>query len=71
MVIEIVVFFTFAEVAPKTYAVQHAERAALRVSGLLGFLTRFGPLRVLTRGFIGLANVVLPGKGLRGGDTEF
>jgi len=67
MVIEIIVVFTFAEVAPKTFAVQHAERAVMRVSPLLAFLTRFGPLRVLTRGFIGLANVVLPGKGLRGG----
>ena len=67
IVIEITVFFTFAEVAPKTYAVQHPERAALRVSGLLSFLTRFPPLRVLTRGFIGLANIVLPGRGLRRG----
>jgi CBS domain containing-hemolysin-like protein len=67
IVIEIVVVFTFAEVAPKTFAVQHAERAVMMVSGLLSFLTRFPPLRVLTRGFIGLANVVLPGKGLRRG----
>jgi CBS domain containing-hemolysin-like protein len=67
ILIEIVVVFTFAEVAPKTFAVQHAERAVMAVSGLLSFLTRFPPLRVLTRGFIGLANVVLPGKGLRTG----
>jgi len=67
MVLEIVVVFTFAEVAPKTFAVQHPERAAMSVSGLLVFLTKFAPLRILTRGFIGLANVVLPGKGLRGG----
>jgi CBS domain containing-hemolysin-like protein len=67
ILIEIVVVFTFAEVAPKTFAVQHAERAVMAVSGLLAFLTRFPPLRVLTRGFIGLANVVLPGKGLRRG----
>jgi CBS domain containing-hemolysin-like protein len=67
IVIEIVVVFTFAEVAPKTFAVQHTERAAMMVSGLLSFVTRFPPLRALTRGFIGLANVVLPGKGLRTG----
>ena len=67
IVIEIVVVFTFAEVAPKTFAVQHAERAVMMVSGLLTFVTRFPPLRVLTRGFIGLANIVLPGKGLRRG----
>ena len=32
--------FTFAEVAPKTFAVQHTERAALALSGLLVFVTR-------------------------------
>jgi putative hemolysin len=67
MVIEITVVFTFAEVAPKTFAVQHTDRAVLSVSALLVFLTKFRPLRLLTHGFIGLANVVLPGKGLRGG----
>jgi putative hemolysin len=67
MVIEIFVVFTFFEVAPKTFAVQHAERAAMAVSGLLAFVTRFFPLRILTRGFIGVANIVLPGRGLRGG----
>jgi CBS domain containing-hemolysin-like protein len=65
--VEITVVFTFAEVAPKTFAVQHTDRAVLSVSALLVFLTKFPPLRVLTRGFIGLANIVLPGKGLRGG----
>ncbi len=59
---EVFVFFTFAEVAPKTYAVKHPEKAALRLSGLLVFLTRFLPLRIFVRGFIGLANVILPGK---------
>ena len=67
MVIEITIVFTFAEVAPKTFAVQHTDRAVLSVSALLVFLTKFRPLRLLTRGFIGLANIVLPGKGLRGG----
>ena len=67
IVFEITFVFTFAEVAPKTFAVQHAERAAMAVSGVLVFVTRFWLTRILTRGFIGLANVVLPGKGLRGG----
>src|SRR4029079_3327659 len=65
--LEITVFFTFAEVAPKTYAVTHPERAVRQVSGLLYFVTHFAPLRVLTRGFIGLANIVLPGRGLAKG----
>ncbi len=63
-VLEVFVFFTFAEVAPKTYAVKHPERAALGLSPLLVFMTRFRPLRVFVRGFIGLANVVIPGRGL-------
>ncbi len=66
-VAEVFVFFTFAEVAPKTYAVKHPERAALAVSGLLVGMARFTPLRVFVRGFIGLANVVLPGRGLAKG----
>ncbi|HEY7133919.1 MAG TPA: hemolysin family protein [Acidimicrobiia bacterium] len=65
--VEVGVFFVFAEVAPKTYALQHTERAALRVTPLLFALTTFPPLRVLSRALIGLANVVLPGRGLREG----
>ncbi|MCZ7526956.1 MAG: hemolysin family protein [Acidimicrobiia bacterium] len=67
IVLQIVAFFVIAEVAPKTYAVQHTDRAALRVAGLLSLLTNFPPLRVMSRGLIGLANVVLPGKGLKQG----
>ena len=68
IVIEIFVVFTFAEVAPKTFAVQHSRaRGAGGVGAARRSSPRFPPLRVLTRGFIGLANVVLPGKGLRGG----
>ncbi len=65
--LEIFVVFTLFEVVPKTFALQHSDRAALFLSTLLVFVTRFWPLRVLTRGFIGIANVVLPGKGLRHG----
>jgi putative hemolysin len=66
-VAEVIVFFVLAEVAPKTYAVQNTERAALRLSGLLWSVTRFPPLRIVSRGLIGLANVLLPGKGLKQG----
>lgn len=64
---EIVVFFVFAEVAPKTYAVQHTDATALRLSGLLFALTSFPPLRALSQALITLANAVLPGKGLEKG----
>jgi CBS domain containing-hemolysin-like protein len=66
-VVEVVLFFVVAEVAPKTYAIQHTDRAALRVTPLLWFLTQFWPIRMLSRGLIGFANVVLPGKGLKEG----
>jgi len=66
-VAEVIIFFVIAEVAPKTYAVQHTETAALRLSGLLWAVTRFPPLRVLSKALIGVANVLLPGKGLKKG----
>ncbi|MET0627400.1 MAG: hemolysin family protein [Acidimicrobiia bacterium] len=67
IVLQIVLFFVVGEVAPKTYAVQNTERAALSATPLLWFLSNFVPLRALSRGLIGVANVVLPGKGLKQG----
>jgi CBS domain containing-hemolysin-like protein len=67
LVVQIVLYFVIGEVAPKTYAVQHTDRAALRVSGFLWAITNFPPLRLLSRWLIGLANVLLPGKGLKQG----
>ena len=67
IVLQIVLFFVVGEVAPKTFAIQHTERAALMVAPGLWFLTNFPPLRWLSRGLIGIANVALPGKGLKEG----
>jgi CBS domain containing-hemolysin-like protein len=67
IVLQIFLFFVVGEVAPKTYAVQNTERAALQVTPLLWFLTNLAPLRALSRGLIGIANVVLPGRGLKQG----
>src|SRR6478736_6938623 len=67
IVLQILLFFVIGEVAPKTFAVQHTERAALSVTPLLWFLTQFAPLRWLSKLLIGVANVVLPGKGLKAG----
>jgi magnesium and cobalt exporter, CNNM family len=66
-VFEILVIFVFAELAPKIWAVQHAERAALLVSPLLAALVSFPPLRWGTQALIRVANLVLPGKGLKEG----
>jgi CBS domain containing-hemolysin-like protein len=62
-----VVTFIFAEVAPKTYAVQHTDQAALRVAPLVWWLTRLPILGPLTRLLIGVGNVITPGKGLKSG----
>lgn len=67
VVFEIVVVFTLFEVIPKTFALQHTERAALLSSGFLSFVTGFRPLRLVTALFIAVANWIIPGKGLRRG----
>lgn len=63
--LNVVVLFVVAEAAPKTWALQHGDRAALLTAPLVQFCGRV--LRLLARGLIGVANVILPGKGLRAG----
>ena len=67
VVLNVVVFFVFAEAVPKTYAVIHSDRAALSTSRLVGVLVAFWPLRIVSRGLIGLTNIVVKGKGLEQG----
>lgn len=65
IVLNVVVLFVLAEAAPKTWALQHTDRAALMTAPLVdfvGWVLRW-PARVL----IGVANVILPGKGLKKG----
>ena len=63
----VVVMFVLAEAAPKTWAIQNTERAALASAGPVKLLVDFWPLRVIARALIGLTNVILPGKGLKEG----
>ncbi|MBI2708703.1 MAG: HlyC/CorC family transporter [Actinobacteria bacterium] len=65
--VNVAVVFVLTEAAPKTWAVQHTDTAALAVASPVAALTRLWPLRMLSRGLIGLTNVVLPGRGLREG----
>ena len=65
--INVTLFFVIAEVAPKTWAIQHTDRAALAAARPIKALASWGPLRLLSRGLIGLTNVLLPGKGLKRG----
>ena len=67
LLIEVVVIFVFAEAAPKTWAIQHSDKAALLSAPIVGAIAGFPPVRVLARGLIGFANVILPGKGLKRG----
>ena len=54
--------FVFAEVTPKTFAIQQTDRVALRLAPLLYTLGRaLGPP---ARALLKIANVIMPGKGL-------
>ncbi len=66
-VLNVTLFFVVAEVAPKTWAIQNTDRAALAFARPIKALAGWGPLRLLSRGLIGLTNVLLPGKGLKRG----
>jgi CBS domain containing-hemolysin-like protein len=64
---EVVVIFVLAEAIPKTFAVQHPDRAALRVAPFVSAIIKFPLVRLLSWVLIGLANVLVPGKGLKTG----
>ncbi len=64
---EVVVIFVLAEALPKTYAVQHADRASLIVAPVVSLIVRIPGVRLLTRALIGLSNVLIPGRGLEKG----
>lgn len=58
-------YFVVVEAMAKTFGVLHTDRAALAVAPFVWFLGRV--LAAPTRALIGLANVLLPGKGLKEG----
>jgi CBS domain containing-hemolysin-like protein len=64
---EVVVIFVLAELAPKTWAVQHTEQAALRAAPVIRLLVAFKPLGWITRALIAITNFILPGKGMKSG----
>ncbi len=62
-VFEIVVIFVFAEAVPKNWAVRHPERAALFSAPLVSAVVRFPPVRWVSGGLNGLANLFIGQKG--------
>lgn len=67
LLLNIVVFFVLSEALPKTYAVLSPERSALATARPVRWLSRFAPLRWVSRGLIGIANILIPGRGLKQG----
>jgi putative hemolysin len=65
IILNVVVLFVLAEAAPKTWALQHTERAAVATAPVVELIGRV--LRWPARALIGVANVILPGKGLKQG----
>ena len=65
--VEVMVIFVVAEAVPKTFAVQHPDRASLLVAPLIDALVRFPPIRLMARALIGVSNILVPGKGLKQG----
>lgn len=67
VVLNVIVFFVLAEAVPKTYAVIYPERAAKFAARPVTALVRFPLLSWVSRGLIGLTNVIVKGKGLEKG----
>jgi putative hemolysin len=63
VVFEIVVIFVLGEAVPKNWAVRHPERAALFSAPLVSALVAFWPIKMLSRGLIGLANLLIGSPG--------
>ena len=58
-------YFVLVEAMSKTFGILHSDRAALFIAPLVWFFGRI--LAAPTRALIGLANVLLPGRGLKQG----
>ncbi len=58
-------YFVFVEAMSKTFGILHSDRTALALAPLVWFLGRV--LAAPTRVLIGIANVLLPGKGIKQG----
>ena len=64
-IVNVLVVFIIAEAAPKTWALQHTDRAALLTAPLIILLSRI--FRHIANVLIWITNLILPGKGLEQG----
>ena len=62
--LELVVIFIASEAGPKTWAIQHGDRAALLVAPTVRGIVMLPPVQLVSRMLISLSNAILPGKGL-------
>ena len=62
IVLELAIIFIFSELGPKNYALKNADKVSLAVAPFVLRLTGFPPIRLLTRGLVGIGNVLLPGR---------
>ncbi len=64
LAINICLVFVLAEAVPRTLAILNPQRWALLMAGPVILLLRLWPVRPVVRGLIGLANMIVPGRGL-------
>jgi len=69
-VFEVVVIFVMAEALPKNWAVYNPERSALFAAPLVAAVVAFPPVRVVSSGLIGLANLLVGPRQRRAGVSE-
>jgi CBS domain containing-hemolysin-like protein len=69
-VFEVVVIFLFGEALPKNWAVMNPERAALFSAPLVSAVVALWPLRMLSTGLVGLADLLLHRTQKAGGVSE-
>jgi putative hemolysin len=65
--LNVCVVFVVAEAVPRTLGIIHAERAVILLAGPVVALVGNPLIRVIADALIGVANVIVPGKGLRRG----
>jgi len=65
-VFEVVVIFVLAEALPKNWAVYNPERSALFAAPVVSLLVRFPPVRLVSNGLNGLANLLVGPRHRRG-----